>query len=703
MTWSGKSGPRLVGGEFPAQIDYSGIDVALLFGVSDSSDFGILCPQASATEDYARSELWPTTQSDEIDARLHVSGSQPSVKSVPRYDSTLDHQDRMSHHTEGDPIFDGSFRLANDPDSYADTREHTTEQLTSDAVAPLSGEMIPPHTASPIIPAAGNTEPASAPTTGLYLDATLSTASFAQSGSDWPVMLTGPSLLPGDFTDNQFGPGALSHSASSSMQSGTLDLTGYKLTFDEEFNSISISQLGTNTVWLDIRPGSRMSPNADIGFGDSAFVDQSSGINPFSLQNGALEITAIPAGSDIAGPGHWASGLISSQHSFAQEYGYFEMRAMLPSDVGVWPAFWMLPANGAWPPELDVFEAYGGPWDIGTVHTATSFYGGSPGNDNYQQVWSNQPSMTTGFHTYGVMWTAQYITFYFDGIETGQLATPPDMHQPMYVLADLAVQALPGVTSDPKHFYIDYIRAYSNDPNATAVPLAPISSPDGVDTSGLYGAQHAPSFPFTGDSHAQLELLYIGYFDRAGDPNGVQYWDSQIHSAAMPLTAVAASFSVQAEAQAQYSFLAAPELASSADIQNFITQIYYDLFARTPEAGGLAYWQNVLQTHLGDPQAVGSFVLAVAFGAQGSDQVTLTNKVAVADFFTNALTSHDLAFGASANSAAHTAIASVSADPTTVITAEAAITSFVSSAVTGAQSTALVGQAAINHGFQVEL
>jgi hypothetical protein len=47
-------------------------------------------------------------------------------------------------------------------------------------------------------------------------------------------------------------------------------------------------------------------------------------------------------------------------------------------------------------------------------------------------------------------------------------------------------------TSDPKHFYIDYIRAYSNDPNSTVVSLAPISSPDGVDTSNLYGATPAP-------------------------------------------------------------------------------------------------------------------------------------------------------------------------------------------------------------------
>ena len=269
-----------------------------------------------------------------------------------------------------------------------------------------------------------------------------------------------------------------------------LDLSGYTLTFDEEFDSLSISQ-DAGTIWSDIRRHSRMSLYADIGFGDSAFVDPASGINPFSLQNGALDITAVPAGPDIVGPGQWASGLITTQYTFAQQYGYFEVRAMLPSDVGVWPAFWMLPASGAWPPELDVFEAYGGPWDIGTVHTSTDVYGGSPGQDNYQQVWSYQPGMTTGYHTYGVLWDPQSITFYFDGNEVGQLQTPPDMNQPMYLLADLAVQDLLGVTGDPKNLYIDYIRVYSNDPNATPAALEPISSPDGVDTSNLYGASYA--------------------------------------------------------------------------------------------------------------------------------------------------------------------------------------------------------------------
>jgi len=48
-------------------------------------------------------------------------------------------------------------------------------------------------------------------------------------------------------------------------------------------------------------------------------------------------------------------GLISSTSAFS--YGTFEIVAQLPSGKNLWPAFW-LTAENAWPPEIDVFEAY---------------------------------------------------------------------------------------------------------------------------------------------------------------------------------------------------------------------------------------------------------------------------------------------------------------------------------------------------------
>ncbi len=60
----------------------------------------------------------------------------------------------------------------------------------------------------------------------------------------------------------------------------------------------------------------------------------------------------------------YTSGLISTGGRlnpalFAFKYGYMEMRAKLPPGKGMWPAFWALPADGTWPPEIDVVEGQG--------------------------------------------------------------------------------------------------------------------------------------------------------------------------------------------------------------------------------------------------------------------------------------------------------------------------------------------------------
>jgi Ca-dependent carbohydrate-binding module xylan-binding len=100
------------------------------------------------------------------------------------------------------------------------------------------------------------------------------------------------------------------------------------------------------------------------------------------------------------------------------------------------------------------------------------------------------------------------------------------------LLADLAMQQVSGVSDQPHHLNIDYIRAYSNNPNATAVALDPISSPDGADTSSLYGATALGSSPTTG-SAATLTVRVSGDH-YAGDPQFEVFVDGQqiggIHS-----------------------------------------------------------------------------------------------------------------------------------------------------------------------------
>jgi hypothetical protein len=221
-----------------------------------------------------------------------------------------------------------------------------------------------------------------------------------------------------------------------------------------------------------------------------------------------------------------------------------------------------------------------------------------------------------------------------------------------------------------------------------------VVGPDGIDTVvGVESLQFADTtlplgpasgiaFPFTNDPFSQVEMIYIAYFGRAGDPMGTNFWVNDLLSMGdtpATLQNIAASFSVQPEAMAEYPLLANPQGASQSQIASFITSIYQDLFNRGPDAGGLNFWTSFFASNLGNPQAVGSFILDVIYGAQNSaaglDQTTIANKVTVAEWLTNEFAAAGIiSFGGGVQSAvltfAHTLMASVTSDPASVIIAE---------------------------------
>ncbi|TXM92241.1 carbohydrate-binding domain-containing protein, partial [Methylobacterium sp. WL116] len=131
-------------------------------------------------------------------------------------------------------------------------------------------------------------------------------------------------------------------------------------------------------------------------------------------------------------------------------------------------------------------EHYGGN-DKGvysTIHT-TDQTPNIPWQQN-RQVYS-ETAQASGYHTYGMDWQKDKISFYVDGEFVGSQATPSDMTGPMYLVANLATQNDADAAGVPIATRIDYIRAYSNNPNAVAVTQDPVSAPDGQDP-GLYGA-----------------------------------------------------------------------------------------------------------------------------------------------------------------------------------------------------------------------
>jgi beta-glucanase (GH16 family) len=237
------------------------------------------------------------------------------------------------------------------------------------------------------------------------------------------------------------------------------------MTFSDEFDSFR-RYAGGKGVWRTTYRDGKAADEFDIRtlkgnkevqlYVDPEFAHL--GLDPFKVRNGVLEIRADrpPAQAKVALRGYqYVSGLISNQPAFSQTYGYFEMRAKLPAGKGVWPAFWLLPADFSWPPEVDIMESVGDP----SKYYVT--YHSNAAKDAGTEV----PISPDDFHVFAVSWDAKNVVWYVDGREVKRLPTPADMHKPMYMIANLALggdwAGYPDASTPfPSTFAIDYIRAY---------------------------------------------------------------------------------------------------------------------------------------------------------------------------------------------------------------------------------------------------
>ncbi len=178
----------------------------------------------------------------------------------------------------------------------------------------------------------------------------------------------------------------------------------------------------------------------------------------FELSNGVLHIKADRRPQQGY---RYSSGIITTQHTFSQQYGYFEIRAKVPQGQGLWPAFWLLHTGLSPWMEIDIFEILG--------HNPSKVYLSNHWPDAANKLQGltrpfTGPDFSTGFHIFAVDWRPNYLAWYVDGVKWAET----DQHvpaEPMFILANLAVGGKwPGypdpTTPFPAYFDIDYIRVY---------------------------------------------------------------------------------------------------------------------------------------------------------------------------------------------------------------------------------------------------
>ena len=124
---------------------------------------------------------------------------------------------------------------------------------------------------------------------------------------------------------------------------------------------------------------------------------------------------------------------------------------------------------------------------------------------------------------------------------------------------------------------------------------------------------------------ADIQKLYIAYFNRPADPNGLTYWMAQ----GLTLGQIADSFSKQAE----YATVFAGKTT-----EDTVNTIYNNLFGHKADVAGLNYWTGQL---LNNKVTLGQAALAILGGATGADKVAVDSKVAAATSFTTAIDTNE--------------------------------------------------------------
>jgi beta-glucanase (GH16 family) len=181
----------------------------------------------------------------------------------------------------------------------------------------------------------------------------------------------------------------------------------------------------------------------------------------------------IEARKEEYGGRHYTSARIKTEGKMERAYGRYEARMKFPHGQGVWPAFWLLGANGKaapWPRcgEIDIMENIGREPDLihGTMHGPG--YSGGHGFGAPQKL--ERGAYSDDFHVYAVEWEPGEVRWYRDGIlyHTAR----PDLvkgdwvfEHPFFVILDLAVGGgWPGnpdaSTPYPQQMLVDYVRVY---------------------------------------------------------------------------------------------------------------------------------------------------------------------------------------------------------------------------------------------------
>jgi len=170
----------------------------------------------------------------------------------------------------------------------------------------------------------------------------------------------------------------------------------------------------------------------------------------------------------------YTSGRIFTRYTASWYCGRFEAKMKMPTGMGMWPAFWLLPVWLDWPlyGEIDIMEHIGK--EPYTQHAAVHY-----GHDyfNLKSKPGKHESKTflnESFSLYAIEWEPEELRFYINDTQyltfnkkdrAADEFWPFDQKIPFYIILNLAIGgSWPGppdeTTKFPQDFIIDYVKVY---------------------------------------------------------------------------------------------------------------------------------------------------------------------------------------------------------------------------------------------------
>jgi beta-glucanase (GH16 family) len=238
-----------------------------------------------------------------------------------------------------------------------------------------------------------------------------------------------------------------------------VDLTGYELVFEDEFDGDSLNLEKWSHRGLGRRAGGYI------------------GESQVRVEDGNLIIKGEYLEDGAYGPG-WYAGMIKVKENY--RYGYYEIRCIVNPGGGFWSAFW-LQSNYSYTPEISRGGVGGAEIDIMEAMAYDS--GPLKRNGINHTIWvsgmTGDPTNGTGlnkqacgvfkgkniyeeYNTYGLKWDENEYIFYVNGIETARTSFADGTSKvPEEVIVSLCIpEEVKHEKNFTTEFIVDYVRIY---------------------------------------------------------------------------------------------------------------------------------------------------------------------------------------------------------------------------------------------------